>query len=106
MSNLTKSDTTESILAALGYTDPLIAARQHARMILLGKLARYQAHLQQFEAHWNCSLAELRSRYEAQDEEIFEVDDAYLQWQWYHDAAARVTTQLEVLRDASTIQSV
>lgn len=106
MSKLTKPDTTESILAALGYTDPLIAARQHAHMILLGKLARYQAHLQQFEAQWNCSLAELRRRYEAQQEEDFAMDDAYLAWQWYHDAAATVTAQLQVLRDASAIQSV
>jgi len=51
-----KSYTTESILATLGYPDPLIAARQHARMILLGRLARYQAAIHQLEVKWGCTL--------------------------------------------------
>ncbi len=36
----TTSYTTEAILASLGYPDPLVAARRHARMILLGRQAR------------------------------------------------------------------
>ena len=40
--------TTEEILTALGYPDALTAARQQARMMLLGRLARYQAVVQQF----------------------------------------------------------
>jgi hypothetical protein len=52
-----KSYTTGSVLAALGYPDPLVAARQQARMILLGRLARYQAAIQQLESQWERSCA-------------------------------------------------
>ncbi|MCL4505578.1 MAG: hypothetical protein M1140_06090 [Chloroflexi bacterium] len=40
-------NTAEAILASLGYPDPLVAAREHGRMILLGRQARYQAAMQE-----------------------------------------------------------
>ncbi len=92
--------TTESILTSLGYADPLIAARQQARMILLGRLARYQAAIKQLESRQNFSLAELRERYETQNQEDFSVDNDYLEWQWYSDAIEKVKTQLAVIAGA------
>jgi hypothetical protein len=94
-----KSYTTESILATLGYPDPLIAARQHARMILLGRLARYQAAIHQLEVKWGCTLEDLRARYTAQGSEDLEADDDYLQWQWYADAVETVNAQLAVISE-------
>ena len=99
MSTSVKSYTTESILATLGYSDPLVAARQHARMILLGRLARYQAVIRQLEAKWGCTLEDLRARYIAQGSEDFEADDDYLQWQWYADAVEAINTQLAVISE-------
>jgi hypothetical protein len=92
-----KSYTTESILAALGYSDPLVAARQHARMILLGRLARYQAAIRELEVKWGCILEDLRTRYTAQGSEDFEADDDYLQWQWYADAVEAINAQLAAI---------
>jgi hypothetical protein len=89
--------TTESILAALGYPDPLLAARQQARMILLGRLARYQAAIRQIENLRGESLAELRVHYMAENREDFAADDAYLDWQWYHDAIETVEAQLAII---------
>jgi hypothetical protein len=94
-----KSYTTESILATLGYSDPLVAARQHARMILLGRLARYQAAIRELEAKWGCTLEDLRTRYIAHGSEDFEADDDYLQWQWYADAVETVNAQLAVISE-------
>jgi hypothetical protein len=94
-----KSYTTESILTTLGYPDPLMAARQHARMILLGRLARYQAVIRQLEVKWDCTLEDLRSRYTAQGSEDFEVDDDYLQWQWYADAVEAINAQLAAISE-------
>jgi len=94
-----KSYTTESILATLGYSDPLVAARQHARMILLGRLARYQAVIRQLEVKWGCTLEDLRARYIAQGSEDFEADDDYLQWQWYADAMEAINAQLAVISE-------
>jgi hypothetical protein len=91
------SYTTESILATLGYPNPLAAARQQARMMLLGRLARYQATIQQFERTQGSTLEEMRSRYEMQGQEDFEADDDYLEWQWYTDAAETVQAQLAAL---------
>jgi hypothetical protein len=99
MSIPVKSYTTESILASLGYPDPLVAARQHARMILLGRRARYQAAIQQLEAKWGCTLEELHARYTAQGSEDFEADDDYLQWQWYADAVETINAQLVALSE-------
>ncbi len=89
--------TTESILTSLGYPDPLVAARQQARMILLGRLARYQAAVQQLENRREFSLAELRERYETRNQEDFAADDNYLEWQWYSDAIEMVEAQLAVV---------
>jgi hypothetical protein len=99
MSTSVKSYTTESVLATLGYPDPLTAARQHARMILLGRLARYQAAIRQLEVKWGCTLEDLRTRYTAIGSEDFEADDDYLQWQWYADAVETVNAQLAVISE-------
>ena len=89
--------TTEEILTALGYPDALTAARQQARMMLLGRLARYQAVVQQFERRWGCTLDEMRERYNLENQEDFATDDDYLDWQWYIDAAKTVQSQLSAL---------
>lgn len=92
--------TAESILASLGYSDPLVAARQQARMILLGRQARYQAIMRQLEVRWGCTLDGMHTRYLAYDAEDFAVDDDYVQWQWYADAAQMIEAQLTALAGA------
>ena len=92
--------TAQSVLAALGYPDPLVAARQHARMILLGRLAHYQAAIQQLETKWGCTLKDMRARYSASGIEDFAADDDYLQWRWYADAIETVNAQLAVLAES------
>lgn len=100
MATSAKSHTIESILADLGYPDPMIAARQQARMILLGRLARFQAAIQQLEARCGCTLEELRELYTAQHSEDFSADDDYLEWQWYADAIQIVNSQLVTLSES------
>lgn len=95
-----QSYTVKDILASLGYPDPWVPARQHARMILLGRLARYQAAVRQLEVKWGCTLEELCLRYMAHGDEDFAADDDYLQWQWYADAAETVKTQLVALSES------
>lgn len=100
MATSAQSHTIESILADLGYPDPMVAARQQARMILLGRLARYQAAVQQLEARCGCTLEELRERYTAQNSEDFAGDDDYLEWQWYADAIQIVNSQLAAISES------
>ncbi len=97
MQVMTTNYTTEGILTALGYPDPLAAARQQARMMLLGRLARYQTLVQQFERKWGCTLDEMRVRYALESQEDFKVDDDTLDWQWYADAVQSVQGQLSAL---------
>lgn len=66
-------------------------------MILLGRLARYQAAIHQIEQRRGESLAELRVRYTTEDHEDFAADDAYLDWKWYYDAIETVEAQLAVI---------
>jgi hypothetical protein len=69
-------------------------------MILLGRLARYQAAVRQLEAKWDCTLEELQERYSAQGSENFAADDDYLEWQWYVDAMEAVKAQLMVISES------
>lgn len=87
----------DSILKSLGYVDPMMAARQQARMILLGRHARYQAKIQQLESKWGLTLAQMRQKYQQEGVEDFAADDDYIQWQWYADAVAAIDLQLQVL---------
>lgn len=91
------SYTPETILTSLGFADPMMAARQQARLMLLGRLVRYQVNIQQLEKHWGCSLADLQLGYEAQEE--FGLDDAYLEWKWYADGISMVKEQLRVISE-------
>lgn len=89
--------TTERVLASLGYADPLDAARQQARMILLGRRARYEARIQLLESKWGCSVADMRARYVLEGQEDFEADDDYVQWQWYLDALTALDAQIAAI---------
>jgi hypothetical protein len=89
--------TVDSILKSLGYVDPMMAARQQARMILLGKKARYQTEIQQLESKWGLTLTQMQQKYQQEGVEDFIADDDYTQWQWYVDAIAAIDSQLEVL---------
>lgn len=89
--------TVDSILKSLGYVDPMMAARQQARMILLGKKARFQTEIQQLESKWGLTLAQMQQKYQQEGIEDFSADDDYTQWQWYADAVAVIDEQLEVL---------
>ena len=92
-----KSYTTQSVLAALGYADPMDAARQQARMILLGRLSRYEAAIQLLQNKWGKTLAEMRARYTVPGDEDFTADDDYMEWQWYSDALDTIKAQLEAI---------
>ncbi|MBM3144191.1 MAG: hypothetical protein FJ010_04310 [Chloroflexi bacterium] len=89
--------TIEEVLKNLGYPDPLVAARLQARMILLGRLSRYEAAMQQLKTKWNCSLSELRAHYQVQGSEDSAADDAYIELQWYADAIETIKAQLNAL---------
>jgi hypothetical protein len=89
--------TTETVLKSLGYADPMDAARQQARMILLGRLAHYRSAIQQIERKWNRSFAEMRQQYEALGQENIELDDDFVAWEWYSSAIAQVESQLSAI---------
>ncbi len=89
--------TVDTILQSLGYPDVMAAARQQARMILLGRLARYQAAIKELESKRTFSLTQMQVQYEQEGWEDYEVDDDYVTWQWYADAVAVIESQLEIL---------
>ncbi len=97
MRTASQSHTSDSIFTSLGYPDPMVAARQQARMILLGRKSRYQAEIRQMADKWGCTLDEMHTRYTAQAIEDFDADDDYLQWQWYADSINTINAQLSVL---------
>jgi len=97
MQATTNAITSEKIIRELGYQDPMDAARQQARMILLGRRAHYEAEIKKLEGKWQSSLDEMRARYQAIGNENFELDDDLLSWQWYAEAIERIDNQLAIL---------
>ncbi len=95
--NESGSQTVGTILESLGYADPMDAARQQGRMILLGRIAHYQAAIQQFQQQRGVPFEEMQARYEAQGVEDFDEDDLYLEWHWFRDALERAEAQLAAL---------
>ena len=89
--------TTESILKSLGYPDPMEAARQQARIILLGRLAHYSSARQQLERKWKRPLSQMRDQYEMTGQEDMDLDDDFVTWQWYSEAIAQIESQLNVI---------
>ena len=69
-------------------------------MILLGRLAHYEAVVGQIEARQGCTLLELRTRYSTQGSEVFAADDDYFEWQWHADAIETVRAQLAALAES------
>lgn len=66
-------------------------------MILLGKLAHYEAEMQCLSVKWGRTLDQMRATYTLAGEEQPDADDDYIQWQWYADAAVEVQRQLITL---------
>ncbi len=99
MQAYSKAYTAQTILTSLGFSDPMAAARQQARMILLGRRSRYEAEIKKLEKKWGKSLDEMRQRYRATDSEDASLDDDYLSWQWYADATKIIDEQLAVLME-------
>ncbi len=97
MSIHVESMTVEDVLTSLGFANPLVAARQQAQMILLGRLTHYQTEVQQMEKKWGITLEEMAARYHAHDDEDFAVDDDYLQWRWYVEAVENIQSKLSVV---------
>ena len=92
-----KTYTTQGILESLGFSDPMEAARQQARMILLGRRAHYESEMKRLEKKWGKSLEEMRKGYLEPGSENASLDDDYLTWQWYADAKSIIDEQLAVL---------
>ena len=75
------------------------AAKQQARLILLGRLALYRSEMQQLERKWKRPLTEMRQQYKTTGQENSNLDDDYVMWQWYSDAIAQVESQLSAITD-------
>ena len=73
-----KTYTPQKILESLGFSDPMKAARQQARMILLGRRERYESEMKRLEKKWGMSLDAMRERYHAVGSEDSALDDDYL----------------------------
>lgn len=97
MSIHVESMTVQDVLTSLGFANPLVAARQQAQMILLGRLAHYQAEVQQMEKKWGITLEEMAARYQIEGNEDFAADDDYLQWRWYAEAIENIQSKLSVV---------
>ncbi|MCO6450545.1 MAG: hypothetical protein J5I90_07115 [Caldilineales bacterium] len=87
----------EQIISEIGYADPMDAAKEQARMVLLGRLARYEAEIARLANSWGMSFEEMAAGYQAANVEDFAADDAYLEWQWLRDAEATIRGQLAAL---------
>ena len=87
-------ETIRAVALDAGTKDEIDFLRQSAYWVILGKLAKYEAEMRQFESKYACTFEEFENRLHSQDDtEDFEAEDDYLDWRYttelYHLWVAR-----------------
>ena len=75
--------------------------REHAILLSLSRLSRYEAECSSFQAKYGESFESFRDRVNAMvSEEDFDLEDDLMDWEFAHRAHAWWRSRLEELRDA------
>ena len=91
--------TIAEILSKAGETEA-DALREHALLLSLSKVSRYEAECGRFRAKYGESLASLRERVgKMEEDEDFQVDDDLADWEYADTALTWWHSRVEGLRD-------
>jgi hypothetical protein len=91
----------QSILSELGFKTVEEAARKRARLIILGKMSKYQAEYNSFKQKYNCEYDEFeKGLSEINGKEDFDIEDDFMECQFATKLLKKYTKQEELLSHA------
>jgi hypothetical protein len=90
----------EAIIALFGFKDLKSFVKNQALLMLMGKIEKYVAENNHFEAKYAMSFQLFQDKIKSlKNEEVFEEDD-YLAWRFAKEAADRLIRQKQELENA------
>jgi len=94
-------ETSEAILAQLGFKDLKSFVKNQALLLILAKIDKYQAEDKLFETKYKMDFDEFRRNIEnLKNQEVFKHDDDYLDWRYARESLERLKTQKQALEHA------
>ena len=89
----------KDILSQLGFASVEKAASQHAKLILMGKISKYQAEDNFFKNKYKTDFEKFSRQVNESTVENIEQDDDLLDWEFAVTALKKLQRDLEVLEN-------
>ena len=94
-------ETSEAILAQLGFKDIKSFVKNQALLLMLAKIEKYQAEDRLFEKKYKINFEGFEEKIKnLRNEEVFEQEDDYLDWRYARESLDRLKTQEQALEHA------
>jgi len=94
-------ETSEAILAQLGFKDIKSFVKNQALLLMLAKIEKYQAEDRLFEKKYKTNFEGLEEKIKnLRNEEVFEQEDDYLDWRYARESLDRLKRQKQALEHA------
>ncbi len=94
-------ETSEAILAQLGFKDLKSFVKNQALLLMLAKMEKYLNEDRLFENKYKISFEEFEQKLKnLKNEEVFEQEDDYLDWRYARENLKRLKGQKQALEHA------
>lgn len=94
-------ETSEAILAQLGFKDLKSFVKNQALLLILAKIDKYQAEEKLFETKYRMGFDEFKKSIDnLMNQEVFEHDDDYLDWRYARENLERLKKQKQAIEHA------
>jgi hypothetical protein len=94
-------ETSEAILAQLGFKDIKSFVKNQALLLMLAKMEKYQAEDRLFEKKYKTNFERFEEKIKKlKNEEVFDQEDDYLDWRYARENLERLKRQKQALEHA------
>jgi len=94
-------ETSEAILAQLGFKDLKSFVKNQALLLMLAKMEKYLSEDRLFEKKYKTSFEEFEQKLKnLKNAEVFEQEDDYLDWRYARENLERLEKQKQALEHA------
>ncbi|MEW6665742.1 MAG: hypothetical protein AB1512_11050 [Thermodesulfobacteriota bacterium] len=94
-------ETSESIIAKLGFKDIRSFVKQQASLLILAKIDKYESENTFFERKYKTSFEEFQERRKGKEgKEVYEEEDDYLDWRFARESLNHLREQKQELDHA------
>lgn len=94
-------ETSEAILAQLGFKDIKSFVKNQALLLMLAKIDKYQTEDRLFENKYKVNFEGFEKKIKKlRNEEVFEQEDDYLDWKYARESLERLKKQKQAIENA------